>query len=272
MQLRKRASLALALLAVCFAAAGARAQEPKPAPAADDNFVVGKGFANEVFEVKNRDPLSLARALKPLGSGFKGAVMEHNQEFRTITVRDLPENIAIIREAIRRLDTPQPPRPSIEFQVHLLVGTNDQTAAGDIPAQLGDIVQQLRTKLGYKNFSVMGSQFIRSKEERNLTVSNKGVADLKLSSAGLASANPVFYEYQLRSFTVTEGGGPTRIQVEAFNLSLRMPLLLSSDKVTYHDVGFNNPVTLREGERVVVGTTSVGDKSVVVILTATTMK
>jgi hypothetical protein len=69
-----------------------------------------------------------------------------------------------------------------------------------------------------------------------------------------------------------EAAGRTRIHVDDFNLALRMPLLLSPDKVTYQEVGFRNPVTLREGERVVVGTTSVGDKSVVVVITATTTK
>lgn len=268
--LKKRAALALA--AVCLVAAGAGAQEPKPAPPAGDNIVSEKGFSNEIFEVRNRDPLALAQVLRPLGSGFRGALMQHNQEFRTITVRDFPENLAVIREAIRRLDTPQPPRPSIEFHVHLLVGTNDERVTSDFPAQLSDVVKQLRATLGYKNFSVMGSQMMRSKEERGADVYNKGVADLKVTDAALASANPVFYEYHLRSFSVAEGDGPARILIEDFNLALRMPLLLSADQVGYEQVGFRNPVSLREGERVVAGTTSVRDKSVIVVLTATTMK
>ena len=267
---RRRA--ALALLAVCLAAAGAGAQEPKEAPAAEEQAVSGKGFSNEVFEVRNRDPFALSQVLRPLGSGFKGALMQPNSEFRTITVRDFPENLAVIREAIRRLDTPAPARPAIEFHVHLLVGTNDERVTGDFPAQLGDIVKQLRATLGYKNFSLMGSQVMRSKEQRVGDVYNKGVADLKVTDASLAAANPVFYEYHLRQFSVTEAGGQPRIQVEDFTLALRMPLLLSADKVTYQDVGFRNPVTLREGERVVVGTTSIADKNVVVILSATTMK
>ena len=266
----KRAALALVAVCCCFAAA--RAQEPKPAPPADDSVVSGKGFSNEIFEVRNRDPLALSSVLRPLGSGFKGAVLQPNQEFGTITVRDFPENLAVIREAIRRLDTPQPPRPGIEFHVHLLVGTNDERVTSDFPAKLGDIVQQLRASLGFKNFSVMGSQMMRSKEERGVDVYNKGVADLKVVNASLASANPVFYEYHLRSFSVAEGGGAPRILIDDFNLTLRMPLLLSTDKVTYEQVGFRNPVSLREGERVVAGTTSVGDKSVVVVLTARTTK
>jgi hypothetical protein len=268
---RNRLALTLALAAVCLAAAGARAQEQKQSPAAEDDVVREKGFANEVFEVKNRDPLKLTSVLWPLGSGFRGSAITPNAEFRTISVRDFPENILAIREAIRRLDTPEPPRPGIEFHVHLLVGTNDERVTNNFPAPLGDVVKQLRSTLGHKNFSVMGSQMLRSKEGRG-DVYNKGVADLKLTDAALAASNPVFYEYHLRSFSLDAAGGPTRVQVDDFNMSLRVPLLLSPDKVTYQDVGFRNPVALREGERVVVGTTSVGDKSIVVVLSATTMK
>ncbi len=269
------AALAFALLCC---AADARGQQATPAPRAEqtpaeETYVSGKGFHNRVFEIKHRNPVDLIRVLLPLGSGFRGALMSQNQEFRTITVRDFPENLAVIREAIRRLDTPQPPRPSIEFHVHLLVGTNDERVTSEFPAQLADVVRQLRATLGYKNFRVMGSQVMRSKEERIGDVYNKGVADLKPTNAALASANPVFYEYHLRQFSVAEAaGGQPRIQVDDFTLSLRMPLLLSPDKVTYQDVGFRNPVTLREGERVVAGTTSIADKSVVVVLSASTMK
>ncbi|MDQ3805399.1 MAG: hypothetical protein M3416_16405 [Acidobacteriota bacterium] len=83
-------------------------------------------------------------------------------------------------------------------------------------------------------------------------VYNRGVADLKLTDAALAASNPVFYEYHLRSFSLDAAGGPTRVQVDDFSMSLRVPLQLSPEKVTYQDVGFRNPVALREGERVVV--------------------
>jgi len=269
---RNRLAFALALASVCLVAAGARAQEQqKQTPAAEDNYVREKGFASEVFEVKNRDPLQLTSVLRPLGSGFRGAALTPNAEFGTISVRDFPENISAIREAIRRLDTPEPPRPAIEFHVHLLVGADDERAPRDLPAGLGDVVNQLRAALGHKNFSVMGSQVLRGKEGRG-DVYNKGVAALGLADAAAVSGYPVFYEYHLRSFSLDSAAGPTRVQVEDFSMSLRVPLVLSPNNVTYQDVGFRNPVALREGERVIVGTTSVSDKSLVVVLSATTMK
>ena len=266
-QATRRIFLALAL-ALCGAAA-ARAQTEQKKP--EDNFVTQKMFQNRVFDIRNRDPQALSRVLSPLTSGFRGAVVSPNQEFRTITVRDFPENIAVIEEAIRRLDTPEAARPAVEFRVHMLVASNDESVTSRYPAELADVVRQLQATLGYKNFSVMGSQVVRGREG-NWEAYNKGVADLRLANDTPASKNPVFYNYVLRSVTIDDAGGRPRIQVGEFVLNMNVPLALTPDKTSYQDVGFKSPVTLREGERVIVGTTSIADKNVVVILSASTVK
>ncbi|HEX8560943.1 MAG TPA: hypothetical protein VF668_22815 [Pyrinomonadaceae bacterium] len=257
-------------LAVALCAAGAAHAQTEQAKQ-DDNFVTQKMFQNRVFEVRNRDPLSLSRVLSPLTSGFRGAVVSPNQEFRTITVRDFPENIAIIEEAIRRLDTPEATRPTVEFRVHMLVASNDEALPNRYPAELSDVVRQLQASLGLKNFSLMGSQIVRGKEGR-VENTNKGVADLKLANDTPANKSPVYYSYGLRGVSLDNAGGQARVQVEEFAMDLKMPLWLGGDKVVYESVGFRNPVSLREGERVVAGTTSIADKSVVVVLTASTAK
>ena len=117
----------------------------------------------------------------------------------------------------------------------------------------------------------MGSQVVRSKEGPE-TVSNRGVAHLKLANDTPASKNPVFYSYNIRSVALDQSGGQTRVLIEEFNMDMRVPLSLNSGSTTYESVGFKNPVSMREGEKVVVGTTSIADKSVVIVLSATTMK
>ena len=261
-QPRHRALLALALLVL--AAPAAFAQD---APRQEDNYVTQKMFQNRVFDVRNRDPLSLARVLAPLTSGFRGAAVVPNSDFHTISVRDFPENIAVIEEAIRRLDTPEPSRPSVEFRVHMLVASNDEAVPNRYPAELTDVVKQLQSTLGYKNFSLMGSQIVRGKEGRGDNY-NRGVADLRLANDTPASKNPVYFSYNLSGVSLD---GP-RVQVEQFSLSMKVPVWLGGDKIAYEDVGFRNPVTLRDGERVVAGTTSVADKNVVVIISASTAK
>jgi type II secretory pathway component GspD/PulD (secretin) len=262
-----RKLLALALLVLAAPAALAQTEAPKQ----EENFVTQKIFQNRVFDVKNRDPLSLARVLAPLTSGFRGAIVSANPEFRTISVRDFPENIAVIEEAIRRLDLPEPARPSVEFRVYFLVGSNDEAAPARYPAELSDVVKQLQSTLGYKNFSLMGSQIVRSKEGRGENT-NKGVADFKMASDTPANKSPVYYNYFMHAVSLEGAPGQARVQIDEFMMDLKVPLWLGGDKLVYETVGFRNPVSLREGERVVAGTTSIADKSVVVILSASTMK
>lgn len=264
---RRRIFLALALSIAAAPAALAQANQ-------DDAYVTQKMFQNRVFEIRNRDPQSIARVLAPLTSGFRGAVVSPNQEFHTISVRDFAENIAVIEETIRRLDTPEAPRPSVEFRVHMLVASNDDVTASRYapsPAELAGVVKQLQATLGYKNFSLMGSQVVRGREG-NWDAYNKGVADLRMTNDTPASKNPVFYNYNIRTVTLDNAGGRQRIQVGEFSMNMNVPLTLGTDKISYQDVGFKNPVSLRDGEPVVVGTTSIADKSVVVVLTANTMK
>jgi len=112
-------TLALILVTAAFA------QQPTTtAPAATDNYVTEKNFKSKVFEVKYREPNSLASVLNRLTSGFKGAAISSSSEFRSITVRDFPENLATIEEAIKRLDTPAAPRPNIELHMHALIASN----------------------------------------------------------------------------------------------------------------------------------------------------
>jgi type II secretory pathway component GspD/PulD (secretin) len=266
-----RHKIFLALASALIAATPALAQTEQNAPKQEDNFVTQKMFQNRVFDVRNRDPMSLARVIAPLTSGFRGAVAIPNPEFRTISVRDFPENIAVIEEAIRRLDQPEPLRPGIEFRIHMLVASNEETAANHYPAELSDVVKQLQSTLGYKSFSLMGSQIVRSKEGRSEN-SNRGVADLRLANDTPASKNPVFYSYNIRAVSLDQTGGQARVQIEEFNMDMKVPVSLGGDKTAYESVGFKNPVSMREGERVVVGTTSIADKSVIIILTANTMK
>jgi hypothetical protein len=263
-----RMLLALALLVLAAPAALGQTEAPKQ----EDNYVTQKMFQNRVFDVKNRDPQSLVRVLAPLTSGFRGAVVSANPEFRTISVRDFPENIAVIEEAIRRLDMPEPARPAVEFRVYFLIGSNNESApAGRYPAELSDAVRQLQSSLGYRNFNLIGSQIVRSREGRGANT-NKGVADFTMPNDTPANKSPVYYSYMMNGVSLDGLPGQARIQVDDFVMDLKVPLWLGGDKLVYESVGFRNPVSLREGERVVAGTTSIADKNVVVILTASTTR
>ena len=156
---------------------------------ADGDFVTEKGFKSKVFEVKYRDAGSLASVLQKLGSGFKGASISANSEFRTLTVRDFPENLASIEEALKRLDTPAAPRPNIELHMHVLVASNTTgTTAQEVPAELRDVLTQLRDTLSYRNYE-LATSVVQRLTETPRGLGGKGMAEISRSPTSAGSVN-----------------------------------------------------------------------------------
>ncbi|MEJ7710454.1 MAG: secretin N-terminal domain-containing protein [Pyrinomonadaceae bacterium] len=86
-----------------------------------------------MFDVKNRDPQSLVSVLSGLGSGSLGTAMTPNRDFKTLTVRDFPENLASIEEALKRLDTPQAADIGLEIRIHVFIASNIEGAVNSHP-------------------------------------------------------------------------------------------------------------------------------------------
>lgn len=269
------------LVAILMIASVASAQQQQrtqtSAANTDDDYATGTGFKNKLFEIKYRDPNSLLGALRPLGSGTRGATMSVNQEFKTLAVRDMPENIAVIEEALRRLDKPEPPRPDIEFRVHVLIATNAATVANDYPAELKDVVAQLQSTLRYKNYGLMASAIHRTKEGLAGVV-NKGVAEFKLFGNQALQASPIFYNYNFQPITLetsattsSNNSNSSTVQIGTFAFEMRVPVNVGT-AIQYEPVGFRTPISLREGERVVVGTTTIEDKALIVVVSAKVIK
>jgi hypothetical protein len=255
---------------------GQDSQTPTAAPsqpavaAKNPDYVEEKGFKGRVFEIKYRDPYILLQVIRPLGSGFKGATVSFDRQFKTLTVRDFPENIAAIDEAIKRLDTPEAPRPDIEFSVHVLIASSAAGGSDDYPPELADVVKQLKSALKYKSYGLMTSALHRAKEGP-AGVNNSGVAESNLFANVPTPPNPIFYEYSLDNISIDTASGAPVVQIGGFHFNMRVPLNLGTS-VQYQNVGFRSPVSLRQGERVVVGSTTMGDKGLVVVVSTKVLK
>ena len=267
--------LTATLILTLVLATSAVAQQPQPTapPAKESEYVQEKGFKSKVFELKNRVPGELIGALRPLGSGFKGATIYASEGLKTLSVRDFPENIAAIEEAIKRLDVPQPtptPSPDIEFHVHILVAGNTATTGEDFPAELTDVIKQMQGTLKYKSYGVMASA-VHHATTGGSGVSNNGVAESKLFNVNTPLGNPIFFNYNLSPLRLNTEASPQSVTIGSFRFHLRIPLNVGTQtqqQIQYQDVGFETPVTVREGEKVVVGTTTMGDKGLIVVVSA----
>jgi hypothetical protein len=278
MKARMIAAIALTLLFIPTVF-GQQAATPSPQPALapaakGSDFVEEKGFKTKLVEVKYRDPRVLQMVVRTLGSGFKGAAINSDSDFKTLTIRDFPENIAVIEEAIKRLDTPQPAGPELEFHIHVLIASNTSSAADDFPAELSDVLKQLQGTLRYKNYGLMSSSVHRA-GQGSQGLQNKGVAESKLFNVSTPLNNPIIYEYYLSPLTIKDNGtGTPFVEVGTFSFTMRIPIVTSgqTQQIQYDNVGFRSPVNIRDGEKVVVGTTTMGDKGLVVVVSAKIVK
>lgn len=231
----------------------------------EQNFVDFSGFKGKIFEVKNRDPRELVHILQPLGSGFKGAIMQPNSEHRTITVRDFPENIATIEEAIKRLDVPLPPKPprapspDIEVIVHILIASNSETAGNPSPPALADVIKQLQTTLNYKNYQLLTSIMQRTRYEGGY---------IEARGSAILPDKILTGQYHLRVTNI----GPETVQVDSpialRNLDFHLNAFNETDRTPVGETKISTKLSARDGEKVVVGTASLKDRAVILVLTA----
>ncbi|HEY6046385.1 MAG TPA: secretin N-terminal domain-containing protein [Pyrinomonadaceae bacterium] len=261
-------TLTLLLTFVC----GSFAQQAtsQPAPKADDNYVTEKGFKSKVFDVKYRDAESLGRVLRQLGSGFKGAAVSANSEFKTITVRDFPENIVTMEEALKRLDVPGNARPNIELHMYVLLASNanaaDTPQTGEVPAELKAVLAQLRETLNYRNYG-LATSIVQRLTETQRGLRGKGIADISRAPNSAENVQ-LLYEYFINSVTAITGpAGTPSLQIGEFTFSTGWSVAASKAGVDDR-TQIQTTLNLRDGEKVVVGTATLGDRALIVVLAA----
>jgi hypothetical protein len=254
------------LLAALLLAATALAQSEKTDEKKPEEFNTVREFRNKVFEVHNRLPREIYSSIALLGSGFKGAAINYNTELHTVTVRDFPENLAAIEEAIKRLDKPVDAAADIELKIAVLIASKTPFAnAPAVPDELAPVVKQLQSTLRYSNYGLLTTSIHRTTIGRG--IEGSGVADATLLGMKPDQERPILYRYKLRNLRSTSTPERTVIDVENFEFSMSVPINVGSS-IQYQNVGFETPVSLREKEKVVIGTTTMGDKALIVVVTA----
>jgi hypothetical protein len=250
----------IALLALLLFALPLFADAPKSTE--DPNINENRALKSRIFEIHNRAELEILDAIRLLGSGAHGAAMMVNRDLHTLTVRDFPENLAAIEDALKRLDRAQV-TPDISLRIAVLIGSKTPLAgAAPVPEDLEPVVKQLQSTLRYSNYGLLTSTMHRTKPGNG--IENSGIAEPTLVGMTAHEGNPIFYNYRLRQVGVTA----QTISVENFAFSMRVPVQ-SGMGVQYQDIGFNTPVSIRQNEKVVIGTTTMGDKALIVVVTAT---
>jgi Bacterial type II/III secretion system short domain len=241
----------VALMAVTSAARAGDKPEDRPTER-------NPALRSRVFELKNRSPGEVMKVIKPLGSGVKGTSISDSGEFKTITVRDFPENIAAIEDALKRLDVPQPPKPDIEFRIRMLIAAPGGTS--QIPGDLEPVVKQLHATLNYKGYFQVASITMRVKSGSGA----KGTGVTSVNPPVSAEATTLSYSYGFEDVSITPPPPGAVVQIRKLHYAIEGKSLGEAE--------INTGLSLREGEKVVVGTASLKDRAMILVLSARVVK
>jgi hypothetical protein len=226
-----------------LAVAGAlAAQTPSTPPPATVPF-----NQQRVFMLKYADSRHVADVLAVFGYGIKA-----DRDMHVVAVSAPAEAMSAIEEAVKRLDVPAAAPKDIDLVVYLVVASEQVSAGSELPSELQPVASELKKIFSYKGFRLLDSILLRT-QPGNMAMAR-----------GTIKANEetktTRYTFQVQPSAVTEDPNGRLIRLDNLNLSVE-----GGD----HDAGIRTEITVREGQRVVVGKSNMGSGgSLILVVTA----
>lgn len=245
-------TLVVALLALAAPAWAQEKEEPAKTPP--------EGRVSKVIPVKYAD----VRSVRNLITSF-GASISFDSDLKVITASGNASAVAAVEDAIRTLDVPPSPRKDIQLTVYILAASQQPAPNGNTPAELGEVVGQLKRVLSYQGFQLLNTVLLRTQDGRNGRVEGvvpdgedeRQKADFKFSFQD-ASIIP---EGKTRSVRI----GRILFTMQRHNASPNDEKELTASAGPAPAV-INTDIDLNEGQKVVVGKTTFASPNNALIL------
>ena len=203
-------------------------------------------WETKIFQIKYVDPNELSRVL----SMFRGQISYSGGALRVLSVRAPKEIMPAIEDAIKRLDVPAP-RKDAELTVFVLLASDQADASNPVPATLQPVVNQLKNVFAYKSYQLVDTLIMRATGSPT-PVSLKGTLSLGQTSG--------YYGFTTRFRFESPDGKAQVLRLYEMRFSYQPPsqleLVVSAD------------VDIPQGQQVVVGKATMGDKALILVMTS----
>jgi hypothetical protein len=180
-----------------------------------------------------------------------------NNQMKTMAISGTAEQIAAAEAAIKQLDVPL---KNIDLTVYFVVGGDQANLEGGaVPQEIRDVITQLKGTFTFKEYKMLDVLTLRTR------------AGSGADTSGILNTGnpPKMSRFSIRNATVSEDG--TTIRIDRMHAGLRIPVVLPGGKgVEYTESGIDQDVDVKEGQKVVVGRSSLEgpQKALFLILTA----
>ncbi|HYR86399.1 MAG TPA: hypothetical protein VE422_20095 [Terriglobia bacterium] len=211
-----------------------------------------RDWETKIFQIKYVEPGELRRAL----SMFRADTNESGGALRVMSVRAPKEIMPAIEDAIKRLDVPpSSPGRSAELTVFILMASDQTDPTTALPAALQPVVNQLKTVLAYKGYQLADILFARGTDGRDIQL--RGALPIAIPTLPNAQAGPANPNYLLQG----------RFRIE--NSDSKTPTLrFTSMQFTLASVMIMTDVEIPQGQQIIVGKASMGDRAFILVMSA----
>lgn len=177
-----------------------------------------------------------------------------DERARLITLAGPEPIVSAMETAIKNLDVASPAEKSVDLVFYILAA-GGQAGSASVPADLAPVVQQLGNTFGLKSFHLLESAALRVYEGQNLSTS--GLLNIPLPSGAVAT-----YVIACQRLRTAMGDSAPNVSLKRLDFRINFPKSQAVDKegkntqTTYLHAGFTTDIDVKNGQKVVVGKTS----------------
>jgi hypothetical protein len=217
------------------------------------------------FELKYLQGDRANRAINFVSGIMAGRASIHwDPVLRQVVIIGNADHVAHAEELLRKFDVPEVRKPvkTFEFTIYLLGAYPDPalTRGGPIPADLDSVVKEMRAAFAYKSFALLDAIPVNARSTSGVT-EYEGI----LPSAAVRSALKYFYKIVIGPPQLLEDG--KTVMTPGFRFTVDIPNHASGAKAG--ETGIQSDLTVREGQRVVLGKIRLDDGDSAVFLVVT---
>jgi|HubBroStandDraft_1064217.scaffolds.fasta_scaffold114704_2 hypothetical protein len=241
----ERILIGLALAGALGAQTSTTITAPTPPPQVPES-----PHQQRIFTLKYADARHIADVLSVFGYGIKA-----DRDLHVVAVSAPAETMSTVEDAIKRLDVPAAAPRDIDLVVYMVMASEQASAGAGLPPELQPVGDELKKIFAYKSFRLLDSILVRTQPNNRAEAS--GVVVLPNYTNG--GERP--YHFSVYPSAVTEDAQGRLIRLDQLHLNLNLP--------GSREAGIQTEITVREGQRVVVGKSNMGtDQSLILVLTA----
>jgi hypothetical protein len=208
-----------------------------------------RNWDTKIFPIKYVDAEELLRILMV----FRANVNSSRGSLRVLTVRAPKEIMPAIEDTIKRFDVPTVGKTA-ELTIYVLMASDQQNPAGAIPSVLQPVLNQLKTVLAYKSFELVDTLFARGNDGRDFRLSGSLPPNI-IVPTGPSPFPPGFFEIAGRFRVDNLDGKSAILRITGLNFNLGLASIKSD-------------VDIPQGQQIVVGKATAGDKAFILVMSA----